>query len=100
MSYSGNALFGPFVAGTAKRIGIDIAIPSGRVLVREPAVVTRRKRTFERSNSLKRLVGGCPPDEERNRLIRSEATGEQVSRRAGSIASAMLWQVHLEQRLD
>ncbi len=40
----GDALFGAFAAARAKRIGSHIDIRAGRVLVREPAEVTRRKR--------------------------------------------------------
>jgi hypothetical protein len=56
MSYCADALFGAFAAARAKRIGSHIDVRADRVLVREPAEVTRRKRMLQGSNSLKRLI--------------------------------------------
>src|SRR5208282_2440624 len=89
----GDALFGTFVATRTKRIGSHIDVRPGRVLVRQPAQVTRRKRMFQGSNSLKRLVRRFPLDKKCNRFIRSEATCEEVSGGAGSISSSMVWHV-------
>src|SRR5208282_5665174 len=89
----GDALFGTFVATRTKRIGSHIDVRPGRVLVRQPAQVTRRKRMFQGSNSLKRLVRRSPPDEQGNRFIRSEATGEEVGGDIRRVLCPMLWHV-------
>src|ERR1700733_3909770 len=86
----GNALFVAFTAARAKRIGSHIDVRAGRVFVREPAEVTRRKRMFQGSNSLQRLVRRRPPDHKCNRFICSEATGEEISGGGGSISSSMV----------
>src|SRR5580704_7994451 len=88
-----DALFGAFAAGRAKRIGRHVDVRSQRVFVGEPTEVTRRKRLFQGSNSLKGLVRRLSPDEHCNRFMGSEATGEEVSGGAGSISSAMVWHV-------
>src|SRR5580658_3824396 len=89
----GDALFGAFAAGRAKRIGRHIDVRSQSVFVGEPTEVTRRKRLFQGSNSLKGLVRRFSPDEQGNRFIGCEATSEEVSGGAGSISSTMVWHV-------
>jgi hypothetical protein len=46
--------------------------------VREPAEVTRRKRTLQRDDSLKNPGRILASKKQRNRLTRSEATGEEI----------------------
>src|ERR1700691_2248520 len=89
----GDAPFGAFATGRAKRIGRHIDVRSDRVFVGEPAEVTRPKRLFQRRNSLKGLVRRFSPDEQGNRFIGSEATAEEVSGGTGSISTAMVWHV-------
>jgi hypothetical protein len=53
MPHRGDALFGAFAAARAKRIGSHIDVGADRVLMSEPAEVTRRKHTLQRDDSLK-----------------------------------------------
>ena len=57
MPHRGDGLLGAFAAARAQRIGGHIDVRADGVLVREPAEVTRRKRTLQRDDSLKNPGG-------------------------------------------
>ncbi len=52
MPHCDDALLRALAATGAKRIGSHIDIPAGRVLLRKPAEVTRRKRGLQLDNPL------------------------------------------------
>ena len=78
MAHFRDALFGAFAAAAAKWIGRHIDVGPCSVLVREPTEIARRERTFQRHYSLLRRYGVFTPKQKRNRLARSEATGEEI----------------------
>ncbi len=52
-----DALFRPPTAAGAKRIGGDVDVRTGAVLVREPGEIARRKRLLQSNDALRRSVG-------------------------------------------
>src|SRR5208282_3489390 len=93
MPHRGDALFGAFAAARAQRIGSHIDVRADRVLMSEPAEVTRRKRTLQGNNALKNPGRILASKKQRNRLARSEATGEEVGGNIRCILCPMLWHV-------
>ena len=79
MTDGSDAFFGPLPAAGVERIGGNIDIRAGTVLMREPAEVTRRKRLLQWHDTLRCGDGILSPKQNGNRLTRSKATGEKIS---------------------
>src|SRR5579862_3205435 len=73
-----DALFCPLPAARSERIGSDIDVCASVVFVGEPTEIIRRKRLFQPNDPLGRTFGVIASEQERNSVVRSEATGEEV----------------------